>query len=107
MSKKKYRKEAEVQESLQPETEEVSEQLVEEEADAPVPNEILEEVLKLENPPPVQKFTLEDVASQHVKNWKPQWLPGLRAHASFHGVQAEDTDEKIRAIIASYGLQLK
>ena len=63
--------------------------------------------LALQKEAPVQKFSLEDVASKSVKNWKPQWLPGLSAHARFHGLNSEETADKILAVIVSYGLQIK
>lgn len=71
----------------------------------PIPDAELEVIVQKEAP--AQKFSLEDVASKSVKNWKPQWLPGLAAHARFHGLNSEETADKILAVIVSYGLQLK
>jgi hypothetical protein len=99
---------AQEEESLLVESPEDSELLLEpvaEIADEPMPQAELEKVIQQEAP--IQKFTLSEVCARHVPNWKPQWLPGVSAHARFHGVNEYDTVENIKSAILSYGLSFR
>lgn len=81
---------------MQPEAEEVIE------ADAAIPQEELEAILAKEVV--VEKYSIGEICARHIPGWKAQWLPGITAHAKFHGVNENDTVENIKGSILSYGL---
>jgi hypothetical protein len=81
---------------VQPESEEVIE------ADAAIPQAELEALLAKEFV--IEKYSIGEVCARHVPGWKAQWLPGVTAHAKFHGVNENDTVENIKNSILSYGL---
>lgn len=72
------------------------------EADAAIPQAELEALLAKEAV--IEKYSIGEVCARHVPGWKAQWLPGVTAHAKFHGVNENDTVENIKSSVLSYGL---